>query len=142
MEITINAEGDGTTLTSKAGNHQLVLDANPEMGGNDKGPNPMQALLSALAACENITAIGLAEEMDFDLQNIDFKITGKIDPRGPMGDPEVRTYFETVEIEATLKTTESAERIKELKEAVEARCPTYGIFAAANVEMIDNWVKA
>jgi len=142
MEVSINATSEGTTLTSKAGKHQMVFDAKAEMGGGDKGPNPMEGLLSGLAACENITAITLAKEMNFDLQNIDFKITGIIDPRGLMGDSNVRTYFETIDIEATVTTTETEERIKELQKAVEASCPTYGMFAAANIDMNDNWIKA
>jgi uncharacterized OsmC-like protein len=58
-----------------------------------------------------------------------------------MGDPNIRAYFEKVEVKATLKTAESDDRIQALKQAVEQRCPVYSLFKAADVEMIDHWVK-
>jgi len=47
-----------------------------------------------------------------------------------------------VEVKATVTTAESDTRIQALKQAVEGRCPAYSMFKAANVEMIDDWVKA
>lgn len=141
MMITINAVSEGMITTTKIGKHKLVIDAGAQMGGNDMGPNPLESLLSALAACENISAVNAAKEMNFDLQGIDFEITGELDPRGIMGDSNVRTYFEKVEIKAIVKTSESDDRLKELQKTVETLCPTYGLFKAANVEMIDRWIK-
>jgi len=119
-----------------------MIDADAEMGGEGMGPNPMETVLSALAACESITAHIIAQEMEFDLQGIDFDITAQLDPRGVMGDPNIRVYFEKVEVKAALRTTESDDRIQALKQAVERRCPAYGMIKAANVEMIDHWVKS
>src|SRR5699024_7589648 len=55
-------------------------------------------MLIALAGCENVVAHAVAKEMAFDLQGLTFDISGEFDPRGFMGDPNVRTYFETVTI--------------------------------------------
>jgi len=142
MKFIVRASGEGTTTAARVGKHKIVIDADTQMGGKDMGPNPLETLLSALAACENVTANAVAKEMKFDLQGITFKITGEFDPRGFMGDPNVRTYFEKVEVEATVKTTESEDRIKELQKAVEPRCPVYGIFKASNIQMVNNWVIA
>lgn len=142
MKFMISASGDGATTTASARKHKIVIDADTQMGGKDIGLNPLETLLSALAACENVTANLVAKEMKFDLQDTNFKITGEFDPRGLRGDPNIRTYFEKIEIKATVKTTESEDRIKELQKTVETRCPAYGIFKAANVQMVDNWVKA
>lgn len=80
--------------------------------------------------------------MDFDLQGLTFQVTGAFDTRGFMGDSSVRPYFEEVSVDVQVKTTESDERIKELQEQVETRCPIYTLFYAAGVKMNDNWVKA
>lgn len=137
IEFMVRASGKGTATTANTGKHDIVIDASQETG-----PNPLETLLSTLAACENGTAHAVAEEMYFDLQGIAFKINGEVDSRGVMGDPNVRPYFEKVEIEAVVQTTESEERLNELQQVVESRCPLYGIFKAANVQMVDRWVKA
>jgi uncharacterized OsmC-like protein len=141
MTFTISTASEGMVTTATAREHKLVIDADAGMGGQEMGPNPMETLLSALAACENIVAGMIAQEMEFDLRGIDFEITAELDPQGLMGDPNIRAYFEKVEVKATLKTAEPDDRIQALKQAVEQRCPVYGLFKAANVEMIDHWVK-
>lgn len=142
MTFQIKAQSEGLKVEAKAGNHSLTLDEGSQMGGKDQGPNPLQATLSALASCENVTAHMAAKEMNFDLQGIAFEISGKFDPKGFMGDPEVRPYFQSVEVKAVVKTSESDERIQELQEKVESRCPVYTMMKAAKVEMKDQWTKA
>ncbi|OIJ12291.1 osmotically inducible protein C [Anaerobacillus arseniciselenatis] len=141
MTLMVNAKTEGITVTAKAGKHEFIIDEGKQMGGQDLGPNPLQSVLGALAACENVTARFIAREMNFDLQDISFKIKGEFDPKGFMGDPSVRPYFETVTVEATVTTSESDDRIKEMQEKVEARCPVYTMLKAANVELNDTWTK-
>lgn len=142
MAFAVTATSEGMVTTATAREHQVVIDADAQMGGQGTGPNPMETMLSALAACANIIARIIAREMEFDLQGIDFEIVADLDPQGIMGDPDVRPYFGKVEVKATLTTAEPDTRIQALKHAVEGRCPAYSMFKAANVEMIDDWVKA
>lgn len=142
MTLMVNAKTEGITVKTRAGKHEMIIDEGKQMGGQDLGPNPLQSVLAALAACENVTARFVAREMKFDLQDLSFKIKGQFDPRGFMGDPSVRPYFETISIEATVTTNEPLDRIKELQEKVESRCPVYTMIKAAGVELDDEWVKA
>jgi hypothetical protein len=57
-------------------------------------------------------------------------VDGELDSRGLMGDPSVRPYFQTINIEAIVKTTESEERVQELKEKTDARCPVFNTLKA------------
>ncbi|RPE88627.1 putative OsmC-like protein [Salisediminibacterium halotolerans] len=139
MKFQVNGVSEGLALKATAGNHEMVLDEGSQMGGKDSGPNPLQTSLAALASCETVTANMAAKEMGFDLQSIDFEIEGEFDPKGFMGDPSVRPYFQTVRVNATVKTSESEERVKELQEKVEARCPVYTMMKAADVKMEDSW---
>ncbi|KUP04141.1 osmotically inducible protein C [Bacillus coahuilensis m2-6] len=142
MTLKVNATTEGITVKANTGKHEFFIDEGKQMGGQDKGPNPLQAVLGALAACENVTANMVAREMKFNLEGITFEIKGTFDPRGFMGDPSVRPYFETVTVEAKVQTDETEERIKELQEKVESRCPVYTMMKAANIEMNDTWTKA
>ncbi|SDB82664.1 Uncharacterized OsmC-related protein [Pelagirhabdus alkalitolerans] len=142
MKFNVKAENEGLAITAKTGKHEVVLDEGSQMGGKDSGPNPMQNTLASLSSCENVTAHIAAKEMKFDLQGLSFDISGSFDPRGFMGDPNVRPYFEEVTVNVKVTTSESDERIKELQEKVESRCPVYTMFKAAGVEMNDTWTKA
>lgn len=142
MKLMVNAKTEGITVTARAGKHEFIIDEGKHMGGQDLGPNPLQAVLGALAACENVTARFVAREMNLNLQDLSFKIKGQFDPRGFMGDPTVRPYFETISVEAIIATSESEDRVKELQKKVEARCPVYTMLKAAGVELTDEWVKA
>ncbi len=142
MKVLVRTETDGMTTFAKAGKHELIIDEGSQLGGNDKGANPMQTVLSALAGCENVTAHVIAKEMEFDLQDISFRITGEFNPKGFMGDPNVKPYFESIHVEATVTTSETESRIKELQRQVESRCPVYTLIKAAGVTLNDTWKKA
>lgn len=142
MMIRVSGESNGIQSVLKAGNHEITIDEDQHMGGNDSGPNPLQTLLGALAGCENVIAHTIAKEIDFDLQGIEFNVKGTLDPRGLMGDPNVKPYFEKVAIEAKVKTDESEERIQELHEKTDQRCPVFTTFKAAGIELEPNWAKA
>ncbi|WP_227394665.1 OsmC family protein [Jeotgalibacillus aurantiacus] len=129
-----------TELTS--GQHLIIIDEPPNMGGQDEGPDPLTNMLASLAGCENVIANMVAKEMDFSLDKIEFNIEAELDPRGLMGDPEVKPYFETVTVKATVHTDETQDRINELKEKTDARCPVFTTLKAAGVDMQAEWLKA
>jgi len=139
MKMHVSGKSKGMKTLVNAGGHDVIVDEAPQMGGNNEGPNPLQYMLTALAGCSNVVAHAVAKEMDFDLQDLSIDVSGEFDPRGFMGDPDVRTYFKTVTLNVDVKTTESEERLEELKKQVEARCPVYGTFKAANVTMKGSW---
>jgi putative redox protein len=138
----ITAVSQGMQTKVKSANHHFIVDEPQAMGGKDEGANPLGTLLGALAGCENIIANMVAKDINFDLQGIEFDIRGELDTRGLMGDPNVRPYFEKVIVNAKVKTNESEERIKELQEKTDLRCPVFTTLKAAGVEMVPNWVKA
>ena len=142
MTFAVSAVSEGMVTTAAAGKHKIVIDADPEMGGRGMGSNPMETALAALAGCENITARIIAQEMKFDLRNIHFEIAAELDPQGIMGNPAIRTYFEKVEVKVVVETTESDDRIRTLQQAVEQRCPMYGLVRAANVAVTNHWARA
>ncbi|EDL65556.1 OsmC family protein [Bacillus sp. SG-1] len=84
--ITAFSKGMYTEGTSHG--HKVIIDEPASMGGTDKGANPLATLLISLAGCENAIANFVAKEINFDLQGIDFEVSGDIDPRGMMGKRE------------------------------------------------------
>lgn len=122
------------------GKHSFIIDEPANMGGTDEGIDPLSAMLGSLIGCENVIMKLVAKEMNFNLGEIEFEVDGTIDIRGLMGDASVKTYFDTVTIKATLETDEPVDRIAELKEKTEARCPIFQTLKAANVNLIQDIV--
>ncbi|WP_423190223.1 OsmC family protein [Alkalibacterium sp. f15] len=137
--ITATSKGMQTIADSKG--HQIIIDEPKQMGGKDEGANPLGSFLASLAGCENAIANMAAAEMDFDLQGIEFDIRAEMNPEGMMGNKDVRPYFQSVKINARVKTSESEERLNELQRTVDSRCPIFTSLEAADVEMIPNWTK-
>ena len=139
FHITGKTEKLKTTVQSKQ--HTLILDEPPAVGGGDEGPDPLSYLLASLAGCENIVAYMVAQEMNFDLQSMDIDVKGQLDPLGMRGEPGVQVFFEKVWFQATVSTSESAERLAELKEKTDARCPVLTMMRAAGIELETDWIK-
>lgn len=142
MTFEVTGQSKKMTTELQAKNHTLVIDEPANMGGDDKGADPLSTLLASLAGCENAIANMVAKDIDFNLEGIDFQVSGEIDPRGLMGQADVAPYFQQVSIKATVKTDESDERIQELKEKTDARCPVFTTFQAANIPIDAEWTKA
>ncbi|MCM3731208.1 OsmC family protein [Fictibacillus nanhaiensis] len=142
VKFNIETTSQKVTTEVKAGAHTFFIDEPKNLGGNDKGANPLNTLLGSLAGCENAIANIVAKEMKFNLNGIDFKIQGTLDPRGLMGDASVKQYFETITIEAVVDTDESNERIQELKEKTDSRCPVFNILKDTNfIKIQSTWRK-
>ena len=58
-----------------------------------------------------------------------------------MGEPNVQPYFEKIRINAKVRTSETQERIQELQEITDQRCPVYTSFEAAGIKLEPNWSK-
>ncbi|MFZ3589480.1 OsmC family protein [Bacillus sp. DJP31] len=84
----------GISTKIEAKGHNYYLDEPTSVGGENKGPTPLHALLGALASCESITAFAAAKVMNIQVDELTFDINGELDPRGMKGDKEVKTYFE------------------------------------------------
>src|SRR5690625_4834205 len=139
MKMNAYGKSEGMKKIVKMGKYEVIVDEAPQMGGNNEGPNPLQYMLTALAGCTNVVAHAAAKEMEFDLQGLTVQVDGEFDPRGFMGEPNVRTYFETVNVNVEVQTTEPEDRLEELKKQVETRCPVFGTFSAADIEMKGSW---
>ncbi|GEK57251.1 osmotically inducible protein C [Marinococcus halophilus] len=142
MEFNVEGKAKNFQTDLSTGTHKITIDEPENLGGHNQGMDPLSALLSSLAGCENAVANFVAKEMDFDLQGISFQVSGNIDSEGMMGNPDVRPYFQTVSVKAKVETSESEERIQELQEKVDARCPVFTTLNAAGVEMNADWSKA
>lgn len=120
---------------------QLTFDEPSAHGGSDLGPSPLSGVLGALCGCEAVTFGRTAREMDFIYAGIDFDAAFTIDIRGRNGVRGVVPHFQTVKVEARVHTQESEERLRDVVEETEARCPVFNLISDAGVRLEMLWIR-
>lgn len=110
-------------------------------GGSGEGPSPLQTVLGALCGCEAVTFRRTADDMGFDYSSISFEAEFTIDVRGRMGAAEVRPHFQTIRVQAVVDTPETAERLAEVAEETERRCPVFNLVTDAGVRTEMVWLR-
>ena len=116
--------GDGFRSEVSIRQHSLVIDEPLALGGTDSGPNPIEMLLAALGACQEITYRAYATALGIPLAAVSVKLTGEIDLRGFFGvDDAVRAGYRNIHGEVHLTSTASAAELARLKAAVDSHCP-------------------
>jgi uncharacterized OsmC-like protein len=119
----------------------FITDEPVQHGGTGEGPSPLQVVVGALCGCEAVTFYRTAQEKAFEYEGIEFEGEFTIDIRGRMGQAGVRPHFQTVRVVATVATTESQERLKDVAAETERRCPVYNLLHDADVNLEIVWVR-
>lgn len=89
----------------------------PELlAGRDIGPNPVEHLLNALAACLTTTMVYHAAARGIKIEELESQLEGDIDLRGFLGiSDEVRRGYQNIRVKFKVKTdAENIERLKAL----------------------------
>lgn len=139
--VSVSNDGSMMAIHDYGEYGDFVTDEPVAHGGTGEGPSPLQAVLGALCGCESVTFHRTAQEMGFGYDGITFDAEFTIDIRGRMGMRGVRQHFQTVRVQATVTTEESAERLAEVVEETEARCPVYNLISDAGVNLEVQWVR-
>lgn len=101
----------------------LDIDEPPQLGGTDKGPNPVELVLAALGTCQEIVYAAYAAVLGIPLDSLKITVKGYLDARGLFGIAPVPSGFSEIEYEVDIKSPAEPARIKELADTVNAHCP-------------------
>lgn len=119
----------------------IVVDEPESLGGTNEGANPVEYVLAGLSSCTSVMIALIAKEINFTYESVEFKNKGLVDLRGLQGVEGISPHFQSVDFDVLIKTSESDERIEELKQKVEKRCPVYNLIADAGVKITSNWQR-
>lgn len=119
----------------------FITDEPVRDGGTGEGPSPLQAIVGALCGCESVTFNRTAAEFGFIYDGIEFEAAFTIDIRGRMGVETVRPHFQTIRMQAVVSTSESEERLREVVEETERRCPVFNLIKDAGVRTEMMWIR-
>ena len=121
---------DGLRSEVSIRQHNLTVDEPEGLGGADSGPNPVELVLAALGACQEITYRAYATVLGIPLDSVSVTLEGDIDLRGFFAvDESVRPGYEGIRGTVRLESTASEEQLHKLRDAVNAHCPVLDIIA-------------
>ena len=110
------------------------------MGEPARAASPLQTVVGALCGCESVTFNRTAAELGFSYDGISFDAEFTIDIRGRLGNRDVVAHFQTVRVRAVVDTEETDERLREVVEETEARCPVFNLLRDAGVKLDMHWL--
>jgi uncharacterized OsmC-like protein len=116
---------EGVRCTGKVRNFApIIVDEPPELGGQDKGANPVELLLVALGSCQEIMYAAMASMMGIKLDEVKVNLKGSLDLKGLFGmDPAIPPGYQKITYETILKSSAPEEELRKLIDAVETHCP-------------------
>lgn len=107
--------GAGQEDTSRTNPFVLEADHPPVLLGDDHGANPAEYVLHALAACLTTSLIYHAAARGIRIDSVESTLEGDLDLQGFLGLSEkIRTGYKQIRADLTIKTTASAEQLKDL----------------------------
>jgi uncharacterized OsmC-like protein len=116
-----------------AGAYTWHSDLPPGLGGTGSAPTPTQYLLGALAGCA-VAFIHdtLAPQLSITVDDLTVVARCRADARGLLGMDGAIPDLEEIEIEISIVTSASAERLATLEAVWRERCPIYLAVVKAN----------
>jgi putative redox protein len=63
--------------------HKIVIDANPEVGGENRGPRPKPFMLAALGGCTAMDVISILKKMHVEVESFNVRVEGDLTEEFP-----------------------------------------------------------
>ncbi|PTN08908.1 OsmC family protein [Mangrovibacterium marinum] len=117
QKMTFEADMDG---------HKLVLDANPESGGDDLGPRPKKLMLAALAGCTGMDVIMILKKMKVEPEEFHVIVEGDVADEHPKKYTQMKVVYQFKGAGLPLDKLEKAVQLSE-----EKYCGVSAVYKAA-----------
>lgn len=121
-KATARRTGD-LAVEAQAREHRVVVDEPATSGGTDTGMNPVELLLSSIAACQTISLAIYAEQMRIPIEELWVEAEGDMDSAGFMGYDGYRPGYQEIRCHVYVKSDAPPAEIDMLVQLVETRCP-------------------
>lgn len=116
--------GEGVLSVADVNGKEVVIDEPEQLGGTDKGPNPVEYILAALGGCINVLVVSFAKNFDVELRGLQVHVEGDLDPDGFLGkNPNVRPGYEEIRYLVDIDSPSPTENVDALLAHVDKVCP-------------------
>ncbi len=83
MEGQVVWQGEMAFTATSGSGHTIPLDAATEVGGQERGPRPMELLLLGLGGCTGMDVISILRKMHQDVTTYEVRVRGERAPDHP-----------------------------------------------------------
>ena len=119
---------DGFLAEVNIRDFNFLSDEPQELGGTNLGPNPVEYVLGAFAACQEIVIKAYATVLGIDINAVHVEIEGDLDLHGFLNLSDERAGFTGVRYKTTIKTDETdTVKLQQLENFSLTRCPVLDI---------------
>lgn len=140
-QTTVNEYSGACQEFSRREPFVLQKDEPPVLLGGDKGANPVEYVLAALAGCLTTSLIYHAAARGIKIEEVESTCEGDLDLQGFLGMNEsVRNGYENIRISFKVKGDAPEEKLQELIELAQKRSPVFDILTnkvPVSVELAD-----
>ncbi len=91
--INMNWKGD-MAFETNLGGHNLIVDALPQVGGNDLGPRPKELMLVALGGCTGMDVVSILKKMRVNLTSFNVCVEANMTEEHPKHYNEIKLVYE------------------------------------------------
>jgi len=121
---------EGTKAETKVREFKVIVDEPLELKGTNTAPNPVELLLTALGGCVALTYHGYAKRFEVDIEDLIVNLEGDMIPGGWFDEQgRERSGFKQIRYEVQIRTKAPEERVHQLHELVEKKCPVHDILS-------------
>lgn len=92
----------------------IHIDEPTWLSGTDKGPNPVELLLSALGGCVSVGFVATASGMGIKINSLEVNVSGQIDLKVFLGLREGNSGFDEIDVQFTVDSDADDKQIEEL----------------------------
>ena len=95
MKSSIKLEWQkGMSFETELNGHKIIIDAEPNVGGQDKGPSPKPLMMVALAGCTGMDVVSILKKMRVELEGFNVFLEAELTEEHPKHYKSMKVIYE------------------------------------------------
>jgi putative redox protein len=106
---------ENMSFESEINGHKIIIDAEPDVGGEDLGPRPKPFMLAALGGCTAMDVVSILKKMRVDFKSLNVIVEGGLTTEHPRHFHKMHVIYEVEGEDLPLDKIEKAVSLSEEK---------------------------
>ena len=111
---TVNVKWiNNMAFETEVNGHKIMLDAEPIVGGEDRGPRPKLLMLSSLGGCTGMDVVSILRKMRVDIKGVNVIVEGDVTEEHPKHFFKIHVIYEFTGKDLPMDKLEKAVNLSE-----------------------------